>query len=119
MNENNYLNQLPLFLDEVLDVSQRRAKAIAMKRNKNKLKIGRAKAEKRMASPKKLEGRSRRHARKQIIAKLYGGLAKSDMSYAQRRAADTKLETQKARITRIAKKILPNVRRQEIDRKRS
>ena len=106
--------------DEALDMGQRRAAARRFARNKTKIKIGRDRAARRIADPERLKKRARKQARNQVLKKLMKDIPKNDLSYAQRGELEKRLEkpVMKTKIDRLAKKMLPKVRRAELDKKR-
>lgn len=105
-------------VDEALTISQRRNKSISMKRNKAKVAIGRKRAAKKMASSAVLGKRAQRQARNQMAKKFTKDVPKSDLSPARKAAIEKRLDKMKGRINRIAKKLVKDVRRKEIERKR-
>lgn len=106
--------------DEALDMKQRRQRAIAMRRNKSKIRMGRKRAERRVASMDKLKKRARRQARNTILQKLLKDVPKSELSNARKKEIEKRLEKPmfQKRMDRMSKKILPQVRKQELQRKR-
>ncbi len=98
-------------LDEALTASQRMKRKQSMKKAKAKIKLGRKKAEKKLASKETLMKRARKHARDMIVKKLTKGKGKADLSFAQRQQIEKKVEKKKAAIERLAKKILPKIRK--------
>jgi hypothetical protein len=106
--------------DEALNMQQRRVAARNFKRNKTKIKMGRDRAARRIANPERLKSRARKQARNTILKKLLKDHPKSDLSFARRAEIEKRLEkpAMKTKIDRLAKKMLPKVRRAELDRKR-
>lgn len=105
-------------LDEVLDASQRMKKKATMRRIKAKLKLGRKRAMKKRADPEKLKKRAARRARSAMFKKLAQGKSKSDMSMSDRKAIEKRLESKKGIIQRMAKKLLPTVRKDDQTKQR-
>ena len=105
--------------DEALTVPQRLAKSRQMKKYKSRLKLGRQRAARRIASKEKLEKRARKKAREAILKKLTKDIPKSDLTYARRAELEKRLDKMKSRIDRMAKKMLPKVRQAEISKRRS
>ena len=105
-------------LQEVLTLQQRMKRRVAMRRVKAKIKRGRRIAQRKLANPEKLKVRSSRKARELIRARLSGNKGKNykDLPIAARIAIDKKVEKKKKIITRIAKRMLPQVRRDEVQR---
>lgn len=104
--------------DEALSMQQRRKLAISLKKNKAKIARGRKIAARRVANMDTLRKRARRQARKQIVKKITKGIDKSELSVARRAEIEKRVDKMGSRIDRIAKKILPKVRKQELARKR-
>ena len=104
--------------DEALDPMQRRARARQMKKNKAKIAIGRARAARRTASIEKLKKRARKQAINTVFKKLSKGSDRSDLPLARRQEIEKRIEKMKPRIDRIAKKLLPQVRKAEKERRK-
>lgn len=105
-------------LDEVLDAAQRMKKKATMRKIKAKLKLGRKRAMKKRADPEKLKKRAARRARSAMFKKLAQGKSKSDMSMSDRKAIEKRLESKKGVIQRMAKKLLPTVRKDDQTKQR-
>ena len=106
--------------DEALDIQQRRKLAIRMKRHKARIAIGRKRAARKVANLDKLKVRARKQARKALFSKLVKGVPKSDLTMSRRKEIEKRLEkpAMQAKIARAARKNLPKVRRDEIQKKR-
>jgi hypothetical protein len=107
-------------VDEALTMSQRLQRARLMRRFASRIKIGQERAKRRIASPEKLQKRARRQARMIIFKKLTKDIPKSELTYARRQEIEKRLDKPavKKRIERLAKRMLPKVRKAEIERKR-
>jgi hypothetical protein len=107
-------------VDEALNPAQRRQRARLFKRYKSRIEIGRERAKRKVASPEKLMNRSMKAARKAIIKKITKGLTKDELNFARRQEIEKRLETpaMKKRIKALAKRMLPKVRKAELERKR-
>jgi hypothetical protein len=107
-------------LEEALTPSQRRQRARIMKRLAPKIAIGRKRAERRFADPERLKNRARKAARKAILLKLTKDVPKDELTYARRQEIEKRLDTpqMKKRIDRLAVRMLPKVRKKEIERHR-
>lgn len=105
---------------EALNMSQRLARKRLFKRIQPKIKIGRERAKRRVASKEKLETRSMKKAREALRKKITKDIPKSELSYARRQEIEKRLETpaMKKRIKAIARKLYPKVRQAEIQKKR-
>ena len=105
-------------LDEVLNIAQRRKAAINLKKNKAKIAMGRKRASKKIADLPRLKKRAQKAARTELAKKLTKGIPKSELTPARRAEIEKRLGKMKGKIDRIAKKSLPQVRRDEIAKKR-
>lgn len=107
-------------VDEALTVTQRLQRKRAFKRLQPKIKLGRERAKRRIASKEKLQKRTMRAARLAILKKLTKNIPKSELTYARRQELEKRLEKPaiKARIKQIAKKLYPKVRQAELAKKR-
>ena len=108
-----------LDLDEVLSYSARRSKARSLKKNKARIKHGQRKQARKMADGDRLKDRAQRQARNSIFRKLSGGKSRGDVSIGKRMSIEKRLNKMSSKISRIAKKSLPTVRKQEISRRNS
>jgi hypothetical protein len=100
-----------------LTISQRRRRAMTMRRFRSKIKMARERAKRRMATPEKLKMRAQRKARGIIRDRLMKNKKYSEMSPAEKIALDKRLlRIPPAAIQRIARKQLPIVRKAEIKR---
>ena len=106
-------------LEEALDNTQRLKRSQLMRRLKSKLKLGRQKASKKSATAEKLKARAQRRARLNMFKKMTMGKDKSQMSLADRKAIEKRLDSKKNIIDRMAKKLLPQVRKDDRERKQS
>jgi len=107
-------------VDEALTVQQRIQRGRMMKRIKHKIKLGREKAKRRMASKDTLEKRSLRQARINIFKKLTKGMDKSELSFSRRAEIEKRLgsPTMKRKLAMMSKRLFKDVRKKEIERKR-
>lgn len=104
---------------EALSMASRRKLARSLKRNKAKIARGRKKAARRIASKEVLMKRARKQARKQIAQKFTKDTPKDELTFARKKEIEKRLDKMKPRIDRMAKKLLPVVRKKELARKRS
>lgn len=100
-------------VDEALSTSQRLAKSRQMKRYKSKIKVGRDRAMRKMADMGRIKKRAQKHARLSLFKKLSKGLSPSEVPFAKRAEIEKRLDKMKVRIERMAKKLIPQVRKQE------
>ena len=104
-------------VDEAMTMAQRRKAAISFKRNKSKIKIGRERAKRRMASKEVLMKRARKAARMTIMKKLTKAGSKGDLDFARREAIEKRLDKMKSKIDQVAKKLYPELRKKEMTKR--
>ena len=102
--------------EAVLSIAQRKAKAIQMKKLAPKLARLRKQKAKKTADSGKLQARSMKQAKNIIRAKLTGDKSYADMSPSEKIQIDKRVEKKKAVIAKVAKKLLPKVKKQELER---
>jgi len=102
---------------EALSVQQRLKLKRAIVRNKAKIKMGQKRAERRVASQEVLMNRAMRMARKLMLKRILKNKDKSELSYTQRQTYEKMLANKKAGIKRLATKLVPKMRKLEIQRK--
>jgi hypothetical protein len=107
-------------VEEALTVQQRIDRKRMFKRIQPKIKIGREKAKRRIASKEKLQKRARKQIRMMFFKKFTKDIPKSDLTYARRKEIEKRLEKPaiKKRIDQLAKKKFPEVRKAELAKKR-
>lgn len=105
-------------VDEALTMAQRRKKARTMKKYQSRLKVGQKKARAKIASSKVLAKRAQKAARRAMAKKLTQGIAKRDLTPSRKREIEARLDKMKGRVNRLAKKLLPGLRRSEMGKKR-
>lgn len=98
-------------LEEVLDIQTRMKMKASMRKNKAKIALGRRKAARRMADTGKLKKRAQRQARKAVLDKILKGKDKGELSYGARASIEKRVNKRAAMIQRLAKKLLPQVRK--------
>lgn len=103
---------------EALTVQQRLAKSRQFRKNKAKIAMGRKRAERRIAGKEVLQKRARKAARTQILKKLTKGMSKDELSLARKAEIEKRLDKMGPRVDRIARKLLPKLRKKELERKR-
>jgi len=97
--------------DEALSMAARRKRSRDMRKNKNKLKIARARMRKRVANPERIKKRAKKQAIDKIYKKLTKGMSRKDLTPAKKAELEKRIAKMKPRVNRIAKKLLPSVRR--------
>ena len=103
-------------LDEVMSKMVRMKKARMMKVKGKQIARKRKIAMKRKANPAKLKTRAMKKARDIVAKKLLKDKNKSDLSIAGKENLEKRLVKKKAVIAKIAKRILPQVRKAENER---
>jgi hypothetical protein len=104
-------------VDEALNFQQRRARARQMKKNKAKIAMGRRRAARKAADPKRLMKRARKAAINTLFKKLAKGQARSDLPAGRRQEIEKRIEKMKPRVDKIARKMLPQIRKMEKERR--
>lgn len=97
--------------NEALDIQTRMKMKANLRKNKAKIAMGRRKAARRIADKGKIEKRAKRQARAAVLAKILKDKDKSDLSYGARAAAEKRLDSKKNVIARLARKLIPVVRK--------
>ena len=105
--------------DEALSMVQRRAKARQMKKYKTRIAMGRKRAAARMADAPRLKRRAQKAARAALAKKLTKGIPKSELTPARKAEIEKRLDKMKQRVNRLAKKMLPAVRKKELARRQN
>jgi len=104
--------------DEALNMQQRLKMARTFKKNKAKIAMGRKRAERRVASPEKIKLRAKKQARMTFLKKITKGMDKGELSMSRRQSIEKRLDKMKPKIDKLAKKLLPKVRKAELTKKR-
>jgi len=104
-------------LSEAMTMQQRLAASRAFKKVKHKVKLGRERAMRKTATADVLQKRAYRAARKKMFLKLSKGEGKDSMSFSQRQMIEKRLDKLQAKIKLMAKKMVPDMRRVERERK--
>jgi hypothetical protein len=103
-------------IDEALTLSQRRARGRKMKLKRRQIEVGRKRALKRAADPKRLKTRAEKAARNAIFRKLAKGKSRDEVPPQRKQEIESRMDKMKSRIQRLAIKLLPKVR--QIDKER-
>ncbi len=111
-------------LDEKLSPAQRRKMALRMRIQAKKpaFIMKRKRMMKRAANKQTLQRRARKAAIKRVVKKFYPklrGKKTSDLSYAERGKISDIVKKKSAIITRFAKRMLKDVRRKDVERRKS
>ena len=107
----------PSKTDEALGMAQRRARARQMKKYATRLKMGRKRAAAKMADAPRLKKRAQKAARNALAKKLTKGIPKGELTPARKMEIEKRLEKMKPRVARLAKKMLPTIRKKELTRR--
>jgi len=107
-----------VLIEAVLTQQQRRKRAMIMRKYKTKIAAARKRAMRRAATMDKLKTRARKKAINIIRKKVAGskGLNYAELSPGEKMIIDKKVEKRKAAIDRIAKRMIPQVRRADLMR---
>ena len=97
--------------DEAMSMATRMKMKAAFRKNKTKIALGRKKAAKKLASPDQLKQRAVKQARNLIIKKILKDKGKGDLSFAARSELEKKVSKKKGKIMKLAKKLLPAVKK--------
>jgi nicotinic acid mononucleotide adenylyltransferase len=105
-------------IDEVLTIQQRIKRKMIMRRIRSRIKRGAKIARRRMAKPEKLKVRSGRAARTILRKRLAGNLGANyaNLTPSAKIQVDKRLEKKKGMIAKLAKRLLPKVRKAEVER---
>ena len=112
------LEALGLLDEAVLTLQQRRQRALTMRKFKNKIKIARQKSMRKAATMDKLKNRARKKAINIIRAKVAGkkGANYSQLSPGEKMMIDKRVAKKKAVINKIAKRMIPQIRKLDLQR---
>ena len=103
-------------LDEIMSKMVRMKKARMMKVKGKQIARKRKIAMKRKANPEKLKKRAAKKARDIVAKKILKDRDKSDLSISGKENLEKRLAKKKAVIAKIAKRILPKIRKAENER---
>ena len=103
-------------IEKPLTPQQRIARSRQMKRLAPKLAMKRKMAAKKKAAPEKLKKRSQAQARDIIRKKFIKDKNYNSMSYGEKIAVDRNVQAKSAAIKKIAKKLLPGIKKAESER---
>ena len=108
-------------VDEALSIMGRRKRAQSARKNKRKSAMGRERAKRRAASPEVIRRRARRQATMQWMLKRTKGIHPSKLPPARRAQLEKEKEKPgaKNKIDRMATKAIPDVRRQDRERRKN
>ena len=101
---------------EVLNMQQRRAIGMRMRRLAQKIARTKARKKKRMKTNDQLKTKAMKQARAILFKKMSGGKAASELSMGARIAIGKKLDKKKGVIQKLSKKLFPKVKKGEVER---
>jgi len=111
------LDSEEMTLDEVMDMAQRRKRAVVMKKHAKKIARARARSMKKKASKEKLIGRAEKQVKNALKDKFAKGKNYADLSMSQKQAIEKKIKKISAtKIKNMVKKKLPDVKKAEKER---
>jgi hypothetical protein len=101
-------------------VASRLAKGRSLRRNKAKVALGRARAARRFASQDVLQKRARKAAYKAAYNKITKNIPNDKLTPQRKAEVEKRLKTPafQTRIDRMSKKLIKDVRKKEMERKR-
>ena len=108
-------------LGEKLSISSRLKLSRSIRRNKAKIAMGRKRAARRFASKDVLDRRARKAAYKMFYKKITKGIPKDKLSPQRKQAIEDRLKKPafQGRINKISRKLVKDVRKKEMARKRA
>ena len=112
------LNEQLEISEAVLTLAQRRERALTMRRFKSKIAAARRRMMKRVAPMEKIKARARKKAIRIIRKKVASekGVNYNELTPAEKMIIDRKVEKRKAAIGKIAMRMIPQVRKADLQR---
>ena len=104
-------------VDEALSHAQRIKASLRMKKMKARIKIGRDRAMRKAPNMDVVKKRAMKKARTLLLKKMTKGAGKDEMSFARRAEIEKRLSKKQAVIQRLAKKMIPDVRKADRERR--
>lgn len=101
-----------------LSRAARRKLSIAAKRTAKKKAKKRALLKKRPKSPKKIKAAAEKAAKNVLVKKITGGQSYANLSFSQKQQVDKKIDAKKGLIAKVARKMLPVIKKKERERLR-
>ena len=106
-------------MNEAWTIQRKRKQGMMMKRKAKVIARARKRKLKRFADPQALKKRAQKAARALVFKKISGGKTKGEMASQQQIIAmEKKLEKYKAKIDKLAIKLLPKIKKAEAERLR-
>ena len=110
------MKKIEVWFSEVMSKAARMKMSRKMKQKAKQIARKKAISLKRKASPEKLKLRSVKKARDILTKKILKDKSKSDLSIAGRETLEKRLAKKKAVIQKIAKKLMPKIKKAETER---
>ena len=105
-------------VDEALSMSQRLQRSRQFKRYKSRIKLGRERQKHKLADDKRLMSRARKAARGLIAKRLTNDTPKDQLTFARRQEIEKRLDKMGPRIDKLAKRMMPKLRKADRNKKR-
>jgi hypothetical protein len=107
-------------INEALNVQQRMARKRMMRKLAPKIKLGRERAKRRMPDMNRFKQRAQKASRMFFFKKLAKGASKNSLPLQRRQEIEKRLDKPafKTRIARMSKRILKDVRKKEMERRK-
>ena len=107
-------------INEALNVQQRMARKRMMRKLAPKIKLGRERAKRRMPDLNRFKQRAQKASRMFFFKKLAKGASKDSLPLQRRQEIEKRLDKPafKTRIARMSKRILKDVRKKEMERRK-
>ena len=118
-SSNNDVPEVDQTQNEALSHAQRIKASLRMKKMKARIKLGRARAMRKTPNMDVIKKRALRQARLKVLKKLTRGQSKDEISFAKRQDLEKRLQKKSALIQRLAKRMIPDVRKADRDRRAS
>lgn len=103
-------------IEEALTVQQRMKRGQIARRTAKKRARAAARKRRRMKNASELQAKAMRAARTRLAKRMLGSLSMADLSISQKVNLAKKLEKKKGAIKKLSKRLLPAVRKQEMQR---
>jgi hypothetical protein len=109
-------NLINTILNEVVSMDTRRKMARAARKTAKRRANSRKRKQMRMKTGVQLKAKASKAARTKFIKKLFGDTSYSSMSLGQKQTVSKALDKKKNAISKLAKKLLPRIRKSESER---
>ena len=104
-------------LDEEMSRQARLKASQRMKRMSKRIQMAKQRALKRAPTMDVIQKRAQKQARDQMYQKWTKGVPKSELSIGRRAELEKRLKKAKPKVDRLAKKLIPQIRQQDRDRR--